>query len=191
MAPEAIDRACVHQDVPLVDASGDGKQALTVITGCMREIKVLTESIVALVTVCFWNTKGIMALGMDALVTVCSWNTNGIMHRMLLEHEGNYGFGHGCSGHCMFLEHEGNYGFGHGCSGLLEHEGNNALGMDIDSAKQRPALPFTLPAAHLLWLLRRLLRLCVWRVWSKKRHKRVYGFTAVCTNMPPDLPSIT
>ena len=50
----------------------------------------------ALVTVCSWNTNGIMILacsgnrmlleherdydfGMDALVTVCSWNTNGIM----------------------------------------------------------------------------------------------------------------
>ena len=38
--------------------------------------------------------------GMDALVTVCSWNTNGIMVRawmlcngMLLEHERNYGLG--------------------------------------------------------------------------------------------------
>ena len=46
MAPKAIDPACVHQDFPLADASGDGKQALTVITGCVREMKLLTESIV-------------------------------------------------------------------------------------------------------------------------------------------------
>ena len=147
----------------------------------------------ALVTVCFWNTNGIMVwawmlwspyalgtrtelwfghgcsghrmflehernygLGMDALVTVCSWNMNGIMvwhgfsgERMHVEHERNYGlgmdalvtvcswntnrimvwawmlwspyalgtrtelwFGHGCSGHRMLLEHERNYGLG-------------------------------------------------------------------------------
>ena len=224
----------------------------------------------ALFTVCSWNTTGIMVwacmfwspyalgtrtetwfghgcsghrmllehdrnygLGMDALVTVCSWNTNGIMvwawmlwspyalgtrpeswfghgcsgHRMLLEHDRNHGlgmdalftvcswnttgimvwawmlwspyalgtrtetwFGHGCSGHRMLLEHDRNYGlgmdalftvcswntngimfwawmlcspyalgtqtelwFGHGCSGhrmLWEHERNHVLGMD-------------------------------------------------------------
>ena len=33
----------------------------------------------ALVTVCSWNTNGIMIFDMDALVTVCSWNKNGIM----------------------------------------------------------------------------------------------------------------
>ena len=38
-------------------------------------------------------------LGMDALVTVCSWNTNGIIghgcsgQRMLVEHERNYDLG--------------------------------------------------------------------------------------------------
>ena len=204
----------------------------------------------ALVTVCSWNTNGIMVLAWmlrspyalgtrtelwfwHGCVTVCSWNTNGIMvlawmlwspyalgtrtelwfwhgcsgHRMLLEHERNYGFGmdalvtvcswnmnriivlawmlwspcalatrtdlwfwHGCSGHRMLLEHERNYGFGmdalvtvcsrntngsmvlawmlwspyalgtrtelwfwHGCSGhrmLLEHERNYGFGMD-------------------------------------------------------------
>ena len=38
--------------------------------------------------------------GMDALVTICSWNTNGIMilacmlwYRMLLEYERDYDFG--------------------------------------------------------------------------------------------------
>ena len=37
----------------------------------------LVRVVDALVTVCSWNTSGIM--GMDALVSVCSWNTNGIM----------------------------------------------------------------------------------------------------------------
>ena len=116
-------------------------------------------------------------LGMDALVTVCSWNTNGIIvwHWMLwspyaLGTRTELWFGHGCSGHCMLLEHERNYSlaldalvrvcswntngimvwawmlwspyalgtrtelwFGHGCSGhrmLLEHERNYSLGMD-------------------------------------------------------------
>ena len=149
----------------------------------------------ALVTVCFWNTNGIMVwawmlwspyafgtrtelwfghgcsghrmllehernygLGMDALVTVCFWNTNGIMvwawmlwSPYALGTRTELWFGHGCSGHRMLLEHERNYGlgmdalvtvcfwntnelwFGHGCSGhrlLLEHERNYGLGMD-------------------------------------------------------------
>ena len=116
-------------------------------------------------------------LGMDALVTVCSWNTDGIMvwawmlwSPYALGTRTELWFGHGCSGHRMFLEHERNYGlgmdalvtvcswntngimvwawmlwspyafgtrtelwFGHGCSGhrmLLEHERNYGLGMD-------------------------------------------------------------
>ena len=116
-------------------------------------------------------------LGMDALVTVCSWNTNGIMvwawmlwSPYALGTRTELWFGHGCSGHCMLLEHERNYGlgmdalvtvcswntigfmvcawmlwspcalgtrtelwFGHGCSGqrmLLEHERSYGLGMD-------------------------------------------------------------
>ena len=47
-----------------------------------------------------WEHERNYDLGMDALVTVCSWNTNGIMiwawmlcHRMLLEHERNYDLG--------------------------------------------------------------------------------------------------
>ena len=149
----------------------------------------------ASVTVCSWNTNGIMlwawmllspyalgtrtelcfghgcfghrmllehernyALGMDALVTVCSWNTNGIMlWAWMLWSPYAFGtraelcFGHGCSCHRMLLEHERNYALGmdalvtaclgtrtelcvgHGCSGhrmLLEHERNYALGMD-------------------------------------------------------------
>ena len=129
----------------------------------------------ALVTVCSWNTNGIMVwawmlwspsafgtrtnygLGMDALVTVCSWNTNGIMvWAWMLWSPSAFGtrtelwFGHGCSAHRMLLEHERNYGlgmdalvtvcfwntnelwFGHGCSAhrmLLEHERNYGLGM--------------------------------------------------------------
>ena len=168
----------------------------------------------ALVTVCSWNTDGIMIwawmlwspyalgtrtelwfghgcsghrmllehernydLGMDALVTVCSWNTNGIMvwawmlwSPYALGTRTELWFGHGCSGHRMLLEHGRNYDlgmdalvtvcswntngimvwawmlwspyalgtrtelwFGHGCSGhrmLLEHERNYGLGMD-------------------------------------------------------------
>ena len=131
----------------------------------------------ALVTVCSWNTNGIMVwdwmlwspcalgtrtelwfghgcsghrmlleherkydLGMDALVTVCSWNTNGIMvwAWMLwtadaLGTRTELWFGHGCSGQRMLSEHERGLWFGHGCSGqrmLLEHERNYGLGMD-------------------------------------------------------------
>ena len=79
-------------------------------------------------------------LGMDALVTVCSWNTNGIMlwawmlwSPYALGTQTEVCIGHGCSGHRMLLYHEGNLCFGHGCSGhrmLLEHERNYALGMD-------------------------------------------------------------
>ena len=50
----------------------------------------------ALVTVCFWNTRGSTIW----VETVCSWNTNGII------------FGHGCSGNHMLLEHERNYDLG-------------------------------------------------------------------------------
>ena len=108
------------------------------------------------VTVCAWNTNGIMVwawmlwspyalgtrteiwfrhecsghcmllkhernsgLGMDALVTVCSWNTNGIMvlawklwSSYALATQAELWFGHGCSGHRMRLEHERNYGLG-------------------------------------------------------------------------------
>ena len=59
------------------------------------------------------------ALGMDALVTVCSCNTNGIMLSawMLwlpyaLGTRTELWFGHECSGHRMLLEHERNYGLG-------------------------------------------------------------------------------
>ena len=167
----------------------------------------------ALVTVCSWNTNGVMVcawmlwspyafgtrtelwfghgcsghrmllehernygLGMDALVTVCSWNTNGILiWAWKLWSPYAHGtrtalwFAHGCSGHRMLLEHEEKYGlgmhalatacfwntngtmvwawmlwspyalgtrtelwFGHGCSGhrmLLEHERKYCLGM--------------------------------------------------------------
>ena len=58
-------------------------------------------------------------LGMDALVTVCSWNTNGIMvwawllwSPYALGTQAELWFGHGCSGHRMLLEHERNYGLG-------------------------------------------------------------------------------
>ena len=58
-------------------------------------------------------------LGMDALVIVCSWNTNGIMvwawmlwSSYALGTRTESWFGHGCSGHRMLLEHERNYGLG-------------------------------------------------------------------------------
>ena len=99
-------------------------------------------------------------LGMDALVTVCCWNTIGIivwawMHWLpyALGTRTELCFGHGCTGYSMPLEHERNYAlgmdalliactrtgttvefrFGHGCTGyhmLLEHERNYGLGMD-------------------------------------------------------------
>ena len=116
-------------------------------------------------------------LGMDALVIVCSWNTSGVMvwawmlwSPYALRARTELWFGHGCSGHRVLLEHERNYGlgmdalaivcswntivitawawmlwspyalgtrtelwFGHGCSGhrmLLERERNYGLGMD-------------------------------------------------------------
>ena len=61
----------------------------------------------------------IYALGMDALVTVCSWNTNGIMlwawmlwSPYALGTRAELCFGHGCSGHSMVFEHERNYALG-------------------------------------------------------------------------------
>ena len=78
-------------------------------------------------------------LGMDALVTVCSWNTNGIMvwawmlwSPYALGTRTELWFGHGCSGHRVLLEHERNYGLGMdaGQRVLLEHERNYGLGMD-------------------------------------------------------------
>ena len=55
-------------------------------------------------------------LGMDALVTVLSWKPTGIMvgtgcsrHRILLKRTELW-FGHGYSGHRILLEHERNYG---------------------------------------------------------------------------------
>ena len=60
-------------------------------------------------------------LGMDALVSVCSWNTNGIeVWAWILWSPYALGtrtqilFGHGCSGHRMLLEHERNYGLSMG-----------------------------------------------------------------------------
>ena len=91
----------------------------------------------ALVSVCSWNTNGIMVrawmlcsaydlgtrtelwFGHDALLSVCSWNTNAIMVRawMLwsayaLGTRTELWFGHGCCAQRMTLEHERNYGSG-------------------------------------------------------------------------------
>ena len=121
--------------------------------------------------------EGNYGLGMDALVSVCSWNTNGIMvwawmlwSAYALGTRTELWFGHRCSGQRMLLVRERNYGlgmdalvsvrswnangimvwawmlwsayalgtrtglwFGHGCSGqrmLLERERNYGLGMD-------------------------------------------------------------
>ena len=85
-------------------------------------------------------------LGMDALVSVCSWNTKGIMvwawmlwSAYALGTRSELWVGHGCSGQRVLLEHEGKYGlgmdalvsalietrtelwFGHGCSGQRTH----------------------------------------------------------------------
>ena len=58
-------------------------------------------------------------LGMGAPVTVCPWNTNGIMvwawmlrWPYALGTRTELWFGHGCSGDRMLLEHERNYGLG-------------------------------------------------------------------------------
>ena len=103
-------------------------------------------------------------LGMDALVSVCSWNTKGIMVyerkyglgmdalvSALIKKRTELWFGHGCSGRrtrqntneiivwawmlwsAYALGTRRELWFGHGCSGqrmLLEHEGNYGLGMD-------------------------------------------------------------
>ena len=49
-----------------------------------------------------------MVLGMDALVTACSWNKNGITAWAWM----GLLFGNGCSGHRMLVEHERDYGLG-------------------------------------------------------------------------------
>ena len=73
----------------------------------------------ALVTVWSWNTNGIMVWAwlLWSPYAVRSWNTNGIMvWAWLLWSPYAPGtrtelwFGHGCSGHRMLLEHERNYG---------------------------------------------------------------------------------
>ena len=90
----------------------------------------------ALVSVCSWNTNGIMIwawsahrmllehernydLGLDALVSVCSWNTNGMMiwawmlwSADALGTQTELWFAHGCSGQPMLWEHERDYGLG-------------------------------------------------------------------------------
>ena len=58
-------------------------------------------------------------LAMDALVSVCCWNTSGIMvsawmlwSAYALGTRTELWFWHGCSGQRMLFEHERNYGFG-------------------------------------------------------------------------------
>ena len=84
-------------------------------------------------------------LGMDALVTVCAWNTNGIMvwawmlwSPYALGTRTELWFRHECSGHYMLwspyaLGTRTGLWFWHGSSGhrmLLEHERKYVLGMD-------------------------------------------------------------
>ena len=78
-------------------------------------------------------------LSMDALVTVCSWNTNGIMvwawmlwSADALGTRTELWFGHGCSGQRMLLEHERNYGLGMDAlvSGCSWNTNENDFGMD-------------------------------------------------------------
>ena len=66
-----------------------------------------------------WEHERDYGLGMDALVSVCSWNTNEIMVWALmlwsayaLGTRTRLWFGHGCSGHRMLWEHERDYGLG-------------------------------------------------------------------------------
>ena len=100
-----------------------------------------------------WN----YGLGMDALVSVCSWNTKGIMvwawmlwSAYALGTRRESWFGHGCSGQRMLLERERNHGlgmdalvsaliktrtelwFGNGCSGQRDASGTrtNLLALD-------------------------------------------------------------
>ena len=111
----------------------------------------------ALVTVCSWNTNGIMlgawmlsyslsleheheqnyGSGMDALVTVCFWNTNGIMVWAWMRWL-PYALGTRAE-LCMdalliaLPRTRKELWFGHGCTRyrmLLEHERNYGLGMD-------------------------------------------------------------
>ena len=81
------------------------------------------------------GTRSEVCLGLGALVTVCSWNTNGIMLRAWMPWS-PYALGartdpcptHGCSGRRMFLENARDLCFGHGCSGnrmSLKHERNH------------------------------------------------------------------
>ena len=66
-----------------------------------------------------WEHERNYGLGMDALVSVCSWNTNEIMvwawmlwSSYALGTRTRLWFGHGCSGHRMLWEHERDYGLG-------------------------------------------------------------------------------
>ena len=79
------------------------------------------------------------SLGMDALVTVCSYNTDGIMAWACCGtpyalYERNYGLGMYAAGPRMLLEHARNFGFGMDDAGphmLSEHKRNFGLGMDV------------------------------------------------------------
>ena len=105
-----------------------------------------------------WEHERDYGFGMDAVVIVCSGNTNEIMvwawmlwSSYALGTRTRLWFGHGCSGHRMLWEHERDYGLGmdalvivcsgntneimvwHGCSGhrmRWEHERDYGLGMD-------------------------------------------------------------
>ena len=66
-----------------------------------------------------WEHERDYGLGMDALVSVCSWNTNEIMvwawmlwSAYALGTGTRLWLGHGCAGHRMLWEHERDYGLG-------------------------------------------------------------------------------
>ena len=149
---------------------GLGMDALVIVgSGNTNEIMVWASRL--------WEHERDYGWGMDALVIVCSGNTNKIMvwawmlwSSYALGTRTRLWFGHGCSGHRMLWEHERDYGwgmdalvivgsgntneimvwawmlwssyalgtrtrlwFGHGCSGhrmLWEHERDYGLGMD-------------------------------------------------------------
>ena len=156
-------------------------------------------------------------LGMDALVTVCFWNTNVIMVWVWMQRSPyalgtrtELWFGHGCSGHRMLLEHERNYGlgmdalvtvcssntsrimvwawmqwspyafgaktelrFGHGCKGhrmFFKHELNYCLGMDavvtaFFGTRTELWLGHGCSGHRIFWNTNGIM-VCAWMLWS-------------------------
>ena len=174
-------------------------------------------------------------LGMDALVTVCSWNTNGIMiwawtlwSAYALGTRTELWFGHGCSGHRMLLEHERNYDlgmdalvsvcsgkpngtmiwawtlwsayalgtrtelwFGHGCSGhrmLWEHERDYGLGMDAMVSVCSGNTNGIMVRAWMLWSAYALRTRTA--LWASARGARALGAGGAKLLLSPLIPRI-